>query len=242
MPETLTHSEQSRINGAKSKGPTSIEGKAKSSANALKHGFAAVINVALHIEDKAAFEQHAAQFRASFTTNTYAEQSLVDQLAAIQWRQSRLVGIETALLDAQLGIQHDTLKEMYPLSCDNQAFQLVKAWQALSHQPPKPALDAEPYDPTVPTDGYDVSSLELVRRYQVSLDRQFRNTLLNLRQLQQDFAPSQPPPAAPNEPGKPEEPAPAQTNPSPTPAPDAPSDSPSAPSAPARTVLFIQKR
>ena len=211
MPEKLTHSEQSRINGSKSKGPTSLEGKAKSSANALKHGFAAVINVALHMEDKAAFEQHVAQFRASFSTRTYAEQSLVDQLAAIQWRQSRLVTIETALLDAQIGIQQDTLKEMYPISCDDQAFRLVKAWQALSHQPPKPGPDAEPYDPTVPTDGYDVTSLELVRRYQVSLDRQFRNTLLSLRQLQKDFTPAGGAaviPAKPNEPGNPTPPEP----------------------------------
>jgi hypothetical protein len=31
-------------------------------------------------------------------------------------------------------------------------------------------------------------SIELVRRYLVTLDRQYRNTLLNLRQYQKDFA------------------------------------------------------
>ena len=191
MPEKRSHSEQARINGSKSKGPTSAEGKAKSSANALKHGFAAVINVVLRIEDKAVFEQHVAEFRASFEVHSYAEQSLVDQLAAIQWRQSRLVGLETALLDAQLGIQDAALKDLYPLSCDDESFKLVKAWQALSHQPPKPNPDTdEPQGPEIPTDGYDVTSLELVRRYQVSLDRQFRNTLLNLRQLRKDFSPA----------------------------------------------------
>ena len=188
--EKLSRSEQARVNGAKSKGPTSAEGKAKSSANALKHGFAAVVNVVLRIEDRAAFEQHVAQFRQSFEIGSYAEQSLVDQLAAIQWRQSRLVGLETALIDAQIGIQNATLHEMYPLSADDQAFHPVKAWQALAHQPPRAHPDDPAPDPTVPTDGYDVSSLELVRRYQVSLDRQFRNTLMNLRQLRKDLAPS----------------------------------------------------
>ena len=48
----LTRSEQSRINGAHSNGPTSIDGKAISSKNALKHGFAASANVVLGVEDK----------------------------------------------------------------------------------------------------------------------------------------------------------------------------------------------
>ena len=56
MPETinkLTRAEQSRINVAKSLGPITPEGKAKSSRNSLKHGFAAIVNVVLRIEDKA---------------------------------------------------------------------------------------------------------------------------------------------------------------------------------------------
>ena len=95
-----THSEQARINGAKSRGPITPEGKAKSSANALKHGFAATVNNVLAVEDQADFQLHLARIRASYAPKNYMEETLVDQLASIGWRQARLVGLETSLIDA----------------------------------------------------------------------------------------------------------------------------------------------
>src|SRR5215475_6267634 len=147
MPISQKHSEQARINGAKSKGPTSPEGKAKSSRNAIKHGFAAVINVVLCVEDKPAFDAHVQGFRNSFKPKDYAEQSLVDQLAAIHWRHSRLVGLETALIDAQVEIQDISMREEYPNGSNDGYFRLIKAWQALAHPPAKQATEP---DPTVP--------------------------------------------------------------------------------------------
>ncbi|HEY3742104.1 MAG TPA: hypothetical protein VGL53_19765 [Bryobacteraceae bacterium] len=196
MPASTTtpknsRSEQARINGSKSKGPVTIEGKAASSKNALKHGFAAVINIVLTIEDKPAWERHLDGYRQSFEPRNYAEETLIDQLAGINWRQSRLVGLETALIDAELSIQRKRLREKHPHSADDPYFRLVQAWQSLAAQPEKQS--DEPKDPAAPPNGYDVSSIELVRRYLVSLDRQYRNTLLNLRQIRKDFA-------TPNEP------------------------------------------
>jgi len=100
-----SRSEQARINGANSKGPTSPEGKAVSGRNALKHGFAAVINNVIIIEDKEVFERHVAGYRAALEPKNYLEETLVDQLASINWRQARLVGLETALLDIQMSFQ-----------------------------------------------------------------------------------------------------------------------------------------
>ena len=183
----LSHSEQARINGAKSKGPTSPAGKAISSANSLKHGFAAVINVVLRIEDKAAFDLHLEGLRASYKPTDYAEQTFVDQLAAISWRQSRLTGLETALFDAQMDLQLDHVNKISPDAALDPYFHLVQAWKALARQPQKPDPDI-PQDPSLPPGGYDINSLELLRRYQTSLDRQFRNTLLNLQQYRKNFA------------------------------------------------------
>jgi len=203
---TNTHAEQSRINGAKSKGPISIDGKARSSRNSLKHGFAASTNVVLSIEDKPAFDLHVLNFKASFHPQDYVEHSMVEQLASINWRQSRLVGLETALIDAQMGIQDSNVCALNPICADDDYFHLVAAWQALARQPQKSPNADQPRDPTLPPVGYDIHSIELLRRYQVSLDRQFRNTLLNLRQYRKDFTPEEPP----------QQDEPGQTSPKPT--------------------------
>ena len=194
----LTRSQQARINGAKSKGPISIAGKSISSKNSLKHGFAAAINNVIGVEDEADWQPHLAGYRASFLPQCYVEDTLVDQLASINWRQSRLVGLETALIDAQISIQEENVCDIYPDEAENPYYHFVLAWQGLARQPQRPPTrkeSSEPVDSSIPPDGYDISSIELVRRYLTTLDRQYRNTLLNLRQYRKDFAPQQNEPA-----------------------------------------------
>ena len=186
---------QARINGAHSHGPTSAEGKAKSSRNALKHGFAAKINILIAPDDSVAFDNHLARYRQSYRPTHYAEHDFVNELAAISWKKARLSGIETSLINFQLAVQEEKINEFFPLEKDNPQLHLALAWQALSRKPlPRemPADPNEPIDPTLPPDQLDIASLELIRRYMTSLDRQFRNTLLNFRQYRKDFAPSEP--------------------------------------------------
>jgi len=190
-----SRSEQARINGANSKGPASSQGKAISSRNALKHGFAAVINNVISVEDKEAFEDHAAGYRAAFSPQNYFETTLIDQLASVNWRQTRLVGLETALLDAQLSVQSKAVDEFEGDDADPYV-RMVYAWHALARKS-EPAENPEALAAT-----FDIHCLELVRRYITTLDRQYRNTLLNLRQYRKDFAPPQPV-ARPNEPKDP---------------------------------------
>ena len=51
---------QARINGSKSRGPITIEGRAKSSKNALVHGHAAKVNVLTQHDDIQAYDAHLA--------------------------------------------------------------------------------------------------------------------------------------------------------------------------------------
>jgi hypothetical protein len=193
-----TRSEQARLNGAKSKGPITIDGKSRSSQNAIKHGFAASVNVVISIEEKPEWDLHLEGCRASFKPQCYVEQTMVDQLASISWRQSRLVALETALIDAQISVQRDNVCNLHPISAEDPYFHFVLAWQGLARQPQKPSTTP---DSTVPPDGLDINSIELLRRYLVTLDRQYRNVLSNLRQYRKDFAP--PPNPQPKEPDVP---------------------------------------
>ena len=184
--------EQARINGAKSQGPTTEAGKAKSSLNALKHGFAAKNNVIIYPEDSDEWAAHLAGQYESYLPTTYAERELVDQIASIRWRQARLVTVETAHLAFQIALHEDTIRDYHPFEADNPCLHLVLAWQSLASKPLPRHLPEDPNvapDPTQPPDSLDVASMELLRRYQLSLDRQFRNALLNLRQYRKDFAP-----------------------------------------------------
>jgi len=211
-PEKLSRPEQARINGAKSHGPTSEEGKNRSKYNSLKHGFASASSNVLTIEDLPAWELHLEGCRSSFNPTSYIEQTLVDQLASISWRQSRLIRIETTLLELQISLQNEAIEQIHPLNDGNPAFHLALAWQGLARQPQKRNLSD-----ALPPEGHDITSIELARRYIVSLDRQYRNVLMNLRQYQKDFA-QQPaaaeptPPPTRSEPEKTNEKPPAPTD------------------------------
>jgi hypothetical protein len=202
--------EQSRINGSHSKGPTSIEGKARSSHNALKHGFAAAHNNVLTIEELPLWEKHVDGYIKSYNPKTYAERDLVEQLASITWRHARLVGLETSFIELQLSIQNKAIEKQYPSQDPDPSFHLVLAFQGLARQPQKP-VEGE----VLPKLGHDVMSIELVRRSLVTLDRQYRNTLLNLRQYQKDFAAN----AIPEEEPTPKAPAAEPNEPDETPTP-----------------------
>jgi hypothetical protein len=57
VPVSNARAEASRKNGAKSRGPKTLEGKARSAQNALKHGLRAQKHVVLPEEDAAEFAE-----------------------------------------------------------------------------------------------------------------------------------------------------------------------------------------
>src|SRR5450432_1803361 len=89
-----------RLNSQKSTGPTSPEGKAASSLNALKSG----IHAASHIirgEDPAALEALTAAFHIEFQPTGPNQLALVDTLIAAEWTQRRLRRIEAELWNSR---------------------------------------------------------------------------------------------------------------------------------------------
>ena len=94
----FTRSEQARINGAKSKGPITEEGKAKSSGNSLKHGLTSKTLV-LQNETKEDFEALLHDYNVRLCPADRVELDLVVEMAGARWRILRALSIETALID-----------------------------------------------------------------------------------------------------------------------------------------------
>jgi hypothetical protein len=88
---SLLKTETARINGAKSRGSITPEGKARSSANSRSHGLAA--SILLDGESSEQFQLMRADFMSHFQPQTAVETDLVDIMAIARWRLRRLLAI-----------------------------------------------------------------------------------------------------------------------------------------------------
>src|SRR5690349_14244617 len=93
-----------RINGAKSRGPKTPEGKARSSRNAVKHGFFSTA-APLSEEDLAACRQFLDGHVAFLRPADPMELSLVRQMAAVRWDLRSALALETQALAAEIDRQ-----------------------------------------------------------------------------------------------------------------------------------------
>jgi len=89
--------EASRRNGAKSRGPKTREGKARSAQNALKHGLCAQRHVVLPEEDAAEFAALEAALIEELAPEGVLQSVLVQRIVAAAWRLSRAERIEVEL-------------------------------------------------------------------------------------------------------------------------------------------------
>jgi hypothetical protein len=96
---SLRQIEANRRNAIKSTGPTTPEGKERSSLNAVRHGLTAdtVIAILERSEDYEAFE---AAVISDYNAETAVERQLVLRLASVLWRLRRATSIETAIFDS----------------------------------------------------------------------------------------------------------------------------------------------
>jgi hypothetical protein len=152
-------SETARINGAKSRGPTTAEGKEKSSRNAITHGLTAGNgNILLDCEDSTQFDEVLNKLLGIHEPATPAESDLVEEMVAARWRTRRMWTIETGLLNAEVVAQAAKTDNPDP------GVHLASAFQSLAD---------------------DSRSLALASRYEARLQRLYDRAYKTLRELQQ---------------------------------------------------------
>jgi hypothetical protein len=98
---TPSRAEASRINGAKSHGPKTEDGRRAVSLNAVKHGLTAE-TVVLPNESEEEYTAELNQYLDHFAPANKPEADLVLQLASAQWRLARYTAVETSLFDIQM--------------------------------------------------------------------------------------------------------------------------------------------
>jgi hypothetical protein len=89
----------SRINGAKSRGPNTSEGKARSAQNALKHGMRSLRYVVLSQEDAAEFAQFQAALLEELAPVGVLQTVLARRIVIAAWRLARADRMEAELLE-----------------------------------------------------------------------------------------------------------------------------------------------
>ena len=92
----------SRKNGARSQGPRTAAGKARSARNALKHGLRARRVLLLDGEDAAEFRAFATRLQAELMPEGVLQESLVGRITIAAWRSRRADRLESALLGRYL--------------------------------------------------------------------------------------------------------------------------------------------
>jgi hypothetical protein len=158
----MTKSEAARLNGAKSRGPITPEGKAVSSMNALRHGMCAK-SLVLTNEDEAKFQLMRDGYLAHFQPFDEVELDLLEEIISARWRQRRIWGLETALLDLQMDKQAKEIEAQFKRI--DETTRTAVAYMALS----------------------DTSKcLIQTTRHEAMYSRQYRTAMKTLIQIQKD--------------------------------------------------------
>ncbi len=196
VPRQDGRSKTSAANGRKSRGPTSPEGKATVSKNAIRHGLTTKHPV-LASEDHRPYDRIVEEYFALYSPTNIQERDIVQNIADASWRLARLKRIEKEAINTEMARTRPDLDgEFQRYSCGTLE---AEAFAKLSR------------DKTL--DSFDRHE----RRLERTLLRSFE-ALAKLRAVTGPEAPPTPPPAPADVQNKPifPEPPPA------TPAPDQP--------------------
>ncbi len=109
----MTRQEASRANGARSNGPVTPEGKAKSSLNAFKHGLTSNKFVLLDSESEADYQEMVGSYVDTLQPADELEAGLVEEMINCRWKLQRAEVFETHLLELSLAAIEPKLGEVF---------------------------------------------------------------------------------------------------------------------------------
>ncbi len=153
--------QSARANGAKSRGPKTPEGRARSARNAITHGLSSE-TIVLENESTERFESLRQAYIDQFAPANQVEADLVDQIVAARWRLERAWGMETAFLDLEILKQRPQIEREFEEIAEPTRTAL--AFKALCE---------------------DSSALTNLNRYEIRCQRTINRTLETLRRLRE---------------------------------------------------------
>jgi hypothetical protein len=148
---TERQKQASRANGSKSRGATSPEGKRASSRNAITHGMLST-TIVLKGESTDRFLGLLAALFEEFQPQTPFEESLIENMAVVRWRQMRVWGMEKAAMEHEMRRQAEMSNSTALDRSEQAATRAAIAFRTLSD---------------------DSRSLELINRYESRYDHQY---------------------------------------------------------------------
>ena len=168
----LSRAGRSRINGAKSKGPVTIEGKAASSRNAFQHGFCGSRVHIMEFESTEEYDHLRDCYMHRFQPNDQIEADRIEQMVDAVWRRRRLITIETTLIDTEVVVGAQAVEDAF-IEADGH-LRVALAFQAK----------------------HGDNAFAMLHRYITAVERSYTRGLNELRLLQgARFEQNQPPPA-----------------------------------------------
>jgi hypothetical protein len=164
-----------RANGAKSQGPVTPEGKAKSALNAVTHGLTASA-IVLTTESKDKYEALLAAYLEKCAPDGPIEFDLVEEIVAAKWQQRRVAAMIAALLDVEMDCMEKEISDQFE-HIDN----TTRTVLAFKKQTKESA------------------TLALLNRYAARHAREYHRALKHLREIQSERRDQNDPPPSPNE-------------------------------------------
>ena len=159
----IDKAESSRINGAKSRGPITPEGKKISSLNAVRHGLLAKVSC-LTNENQGLFKELLRDYLTRLQPTDMVELRLVEQVASAAFRLERMVSMETALFDREMDTQTKQREKEFPKMDPESVFAM--AFKSLAD---------------------NSKALHLYLRYEAMLTRQYDRAMKQLLALRTKF-------------------------------------------------------